>query len=205
MYYNQDVPFAVLKGKYLDRIEASDDEITFFMKDGSEYQMYHYQDCCENVRIEEVVGTPLNEFHGLIVEAEEISNADGPEPEYADSYTWTFYKLGDINGNFCTIRWLGESNGYYGEGVDFAQTKPSNRVVEDVLKEHAFARRIPEVEHLIEYIANEAGNGRDVTPKELERIVHKIVEAAVPAAIAYSKAVQIPDMAQDDTGMWRFR
>jgi hypothetical protein len=54
-----------------------------------------------------------------LVQAEEVSS-EGAEPpgESWESYTWTFYKFSTVKGSV-TIRWLGESNGYYGEGVSY--------------------------------------------------------------------------------------
>lgn len=109
-----------LVGKILTAVEKSDEEILFRLADGSAYKMYHSQDCCETVRVEEVIGDLDDLVGSPILQAEEVSNADAAAPEGAESYTWTFYKLATIKGRV-TVRWLGESNGYYGEHVDFAK------------------------------------------------------------------------------------
>lgn len=117
--------FKELLGKTLEKIErVGDEELHFFCTDGSHYKMYHEQDCCESVTIEDIVGN-LNDLIGKpLTMAEEVSNSDDPvEEEYApDSYTWTYYKLATV-GAYVTIRWFGESNGYYSEAVDFVRVK----------------------------------------------------------------------------------
>lgn len=123
--YDKEKPFAALVGKTLVSIAANGDhdEVTFKASDGSEFLMYHSQGCCESVTLNEVVGDFGDLLQTPILEAEVVSNKDGdPKPEYPDSWTWTFYKLATAKGRV-TLRWLGESNGYYSESVDFAQTK----------------------------------------------------------------------------------
>ena len=100
-------------------VSPAEDELNLRSSDGSLFKFHHDQDCCEYVRIEDIAGD-LNDLVGEpILQAEEVSSEGAPEPEHPDSYTWTFYKLATINGSV-TIRWLGESNGYYSEGVNFA-------------------------------------------------------------------------------------
>lgn len=114
--------FEVLVGKTLTNVEnRNDDEIVFTVDDGSKFMLYHSQDCCENVCVEDIVGDLSDLIGSPILQAEEVSNEDAPRECHSDSYTWTFYKLATMKGRV-TLRWLGESNGYYSESVDFAQT-----------------------------------------------------------------------------------
>lgn len=112
-----------LLGKTLTQIVKDEDEILFIVSDNEQYKMYHSQDCCENVLIDDIDGD-LNDLIGVpILQAEEITsdvNPEGVSMDYQDSFTWTFYKLATIKG-YVTIRWYGESNGYYSEGVDFVK------------------------------------------------------------------------------------
>lgn len=121
-YYDGRVDFSDLKGKTListDGLRCGSEEVDFTTACGKKYRMYHSQDCCERVRIEDVsgdwqclIGSPIELAY------EETNRVDDP-PEYPDSFTWTFYRLATANG-YVVIRWLGESNGYYSESVDFA-------------------------------------------------------------------------------------
>ena len=130
-----------LTGKTLTEIINNDNEELIFVCDnGDKYKLYHEQDCCENVSIEDINGDLQDLVGKPILKAEEVSN-DVFEKEFNDSFTlkegdyskkdnngmyepdsctWTFYKLATING-YVDIRWYGESNGYYSEGVNFAK------------------------------------------------------------------------------------
>lgn len=116
--------FSELLGKIIDKITGAtvgNDEIEFTLADGSRYRMYHSQDCCEQVAVRQIDGDIADLIGNPITMAEESTNSDDSTGiEYPDSFTWTFYKLATIKG-YVTITWLGESNGYYSESVDFVK------------------------------------------------------------------------------------
>lgn len=110
----------ILVGQTFDKVTAVNDEVTFYRNGDAIYRMMHIQDCCESVYLEDI-DAPLDTLEGTeILEAEEVTNSDNPGSsveDYVDSFTWTFYKFRTAKG-WLTMRWFGESNGYYSESVD---------------------------------------------------------------------------------------
>ena len=127
MMYEED-PIKILIGKTLTKITVSENnaEIRFETDDGEKYLMYHNQDCCESVSIDEIIGD-LDDLIGIpILDAREENNIDKPQRDkYDESFTWTFYIIATIKGTV-TLRWYGSSNGYYSESVDFTQIEKEN-------------------------------------------------------------------------------
>jgi len=136
-----------LEGLVFTEVRQAEDEICFETASGDVYKMYHMQDCCESVTLEEVIGDLDDLVNTPIIEAREASNGtredaeldilDGEEyvmhklstfvepgsSAYADeSETWTFYNFRTIKGSV-TMRWYGTSNGYYSESVDIVKNQ----------------------------------------------------------------------------------
>jgi len=120
--------FSDLLGKILTSVEQRyNDEMVFTTTKGEQFRLYHFQDCCESVQIEDICGDLADLVGAVIVQAEEAElaqeNPPGvPIPEWQESFTWTFYKLATAKGHV-TIRWYGDSNGYYSEQVDFERVE----------------------------------------------------------------------------------
>lgn len=92
-----------------------EDEVVFITESGKAFKLYHAQDCCEYVRIVDVVMDPGDYAGALVISAEEVVG-ETMDDDYG-THTYTFYKVETTKGGIW-IRWLGESNGYYSESVD---------------------------------------------------------------------------------------
>lgn len=109
---------AVLIGKTVTHIDIAREEMQITCDDGSKYLFYHEQNCSEYVSIVGVDGDPLELVgYELLV----VDEAEGDDVlEDADSYTATKYTF-KTTKDTVVVRWIGESNGYYSESVDFVE------------------------------------------------------------------------------------
>jgi hypothetical protein len=94
----------------------SDGDTVTFENDEVRYVLYHDTDCCESVYVEEIIGDIEDLVGWPLLVSREDTNADDPGTCDGESYTWTFYNFATFKG-YVTIRFLGESNGYYSEDV----------------------------------------------------------------------------------------
>jgi len=86
------IPIEEFLGKTFTKIDKSVDEITFITNDGIKFRMFHDQDCCESVYVEDIEGDLSDLIGSTIIQAEESTNSENP-PHESESFTWTFYKL----------------------------------------------------------------------------------------------------------------
>jgi len=119
MDYKSEARIEDMVGKVFTRVSGGvgSGELVF-ENDTERFVFFHYQDCCESVDINDIVGD-LEDLVGeplLIAEEVEGSVPADFEDEYTESYTFTFYKFATRKG-YVDVRWLGESNGYYSESV----------------------------------------------------------------------------------------
>ena len=128
--------FSELVGKTLIdvKVDEKNHQISFETNDGIVYEMYHEQDCCEDVNLSDVIGDWNDIINTEILVAEENTDDD----EY--NSLWTFYKIRTIKGTI-DIRWVGYES-YYAVGVSFFRLedektyneKRENLLIETILK-----------------------------------------------------------------------
>lgn len=110
--------FSELLGETITEVRGlnvDSEEIIFVTQSGKAIKLYHAQNCCESVYVEDVEGCNSDLVGGLVTLAEEVvgevKDSDGGDQQY------TFYKI-ETNKGGVWIRWNGESNGYYSTSVD---------------------------------------------------------------------------------------
>jgi hypothetical protein len=116
-----DANFFELKGQIVKEIiglEKNSPEV-HIVTNQTTYKLYHEQDCCESVFVENVIGDEKDILNEEIIFAEEDTGANDPDwygDNYNDCHTWTKYVLKTKNASL-EFWFLGESNGYYNENV----------------------------------------------------------------------------------------
>jgi len=105
--------------------------LRFHPNSNTQFELFHDPDCCESIRIEEIIGDLKDLELSPIIEAEEVSSEGAPEPKELDedksgSYTWTFYRFATAKGTV-VVRWLGLSNGCYSEKVSMSLTQSQRK------------------------------------------------------------------------------
>lgn len=110
--------FEDLKGKILEKIVKSDDRLDFYTINKEHYIMEHYQECCESVFIADICGDLDSLLNQEILIAKQVSSDGRNAWGEGENSEWTFYIIA-TNKETVTIRWYGESNGYYSTSVDF--------------------------------------------------------------------------------------
>lgn len=70
--------------------------------------------------LDSLIGSPITLAEEVVSSNENPEGTPVKEGQDYGSWTWTFYKFATIKG-YVTVRWYGESNGYYSESVDFEE------------------------------------------------------------------------------------
>ena len=107
-------------GMVFTEVYNEQDEILVFRNDNFTFKFLHYQDCCEDVHIESIVGDLQDLVGSPILLAEESSS----DNDVDSCEEWTFYKFATRNG-YVDVRWIGSSNGYYSTSVSLNVTNHS--------------------------------------------------------------------------------
>lgn len=106
-----------LVGKTIVSVLQDDYTLEFVTLEGDFVQMFHNQDCCEAVFIEDVNGDWEDIKNTPLIVSEERESEDCPnDSSIIECDTWTFYTFRTIKGSV-DVRWHGTSNGYYSTSV----------------------------------------------------------------------------------------
>ena len=122
-----------LKGrtiKSVEGLESYSGEVKLTFTDDSTLRMYHPQECCESVQLIDFDDLkPEDLIGGTIVLFEEYTKEGDCTMISVEQYT--FYRMRTTKSDM-TMRWHGESNGYYGIDVTLRlEDKDGNEIYDD--------------------------------------------------------------------------
>lgn len=84
----------MILGKTLKSVVVNgDSSIIFLTTEGEKFLMYHEQECCEHVYIEDIAGDTEDLVGSPILVAREDTDRDIPLRDYEESCTLTFYNI----------------------------------------------------------------------------------------------------------------
>jgi hypothetical protein len=100
--WNNSAKIEDMVGKVFTSVKNVNGTELVFENDTERYVFFHSQDCCEHVRIEDIVGD-LSDLEGVeLLRAEETNNLfdiiKNIEKDFEESGTWTFYKFATRKG-----------------------------------------------------------------------------------------------------------
>lgn len=102
-------------------IDMKEHEILIETESGRFFLIYHSQDCCESVTIEKLNHPGILNFVGRVVSGASIDEVySGKMTEHNESETKTIVSL-RCDDDTEIVEWIGTSNGYYSESVDFTE------------------------------------------------------------------------------------
>lgn len=125
MAYEDRIEIKSLVGETLIHIDTDEyfDEIMLTTASGRVIRIYHDQNCCESVRIEDTQGNWHDLLGKVIVEATHDEDSQGnPPPKFSDSWTRTTLTF-RVNDATVISKWIGESSGCYSESVNLEEIK----------------------------------------------------------------------------------
>lgn len=116
---------AVLRGRVLTKVSGvspDESDVYLTLSTGEKIRMYHPQDCCECVRVFDIMGDFSTLLNKPLTTAVETVLTGGDVPSEMldgcdESVTATIYTFVAEDGAAVVLRWIGSSNGYYSEAV----------------------------------------------------------------------------------------
>jgi hypothetical protein len=99
-------------------VDTANKEVQLHLLCGRSFKLYHNQDCCEEFSVEGIDGGIEGILNSPLLLAEHVSIHKEVDGYGSETSHW--YKLGMIKDTI-TLRFIGSSNGYYSEAVDFIE------------------------------------------------------------------------------------